>query len=334
MKVLAFFNNKGGVGKTTLAYHFANMLALQGVKTLVLDLDPQANLTSMFLRDEAIERLLEEENGTIYRAILPVIEGQGPVILPKLQQISPTLRLVSGDLSLSEIEDTLSIEWARGNDSNPTTFRRSISVTTIFWQVIQAANGPSDDIVILDVGPNLGAINRLALLCSDYVVVPLAPDLFSLKGLSNMGPKIAEWQLDWASRREKAGKIGLNVPSGTMQPIGYVLSRFSVRADRPAKAFARWSARIPQEFLRLLRRASDIAPTLDTDPHRLATMKDYRSLMPLAMEAHKPMFSLSPADGAIGGHQKAVEACYQDYENLVSEVRLKMADDQASRIFA
>jgi chromosome partitioning protein len=320
VKVLAFFNNKGGVGKTTLAYHFANMLSLRGIKTLVLDLDPQANLTSMFLADDIIEPLLDQSDGTVYRGILPVITGQGPAMCPNVIAMSPFLRLIPGDLSLSEIEDTLSIEWARGADSNPTTFQRSILVTTVFWQIIQAAQGAADDIVILDVGPNLGAINRLALLCSDYVVVPLAPDLFSLKGLRNMGPKISEWQEDWGTRRTKAEKIGMSVPQGTMSPIGYVLSRFSVRADRPAKAFARWSARIPAEFRRLLGGQQQEATSLESDSFKLATMKDYRSLMPMAMEAHKPMFSLTPADGAIGGHQKAVEACYDDYFQLVSRV--------------
>jgi cellulose biosynthesis protein BcsQ len=182
----------------------------------------------------------------------------------------------------------------------------------------------------LDVGPNLGAINRLALLCSDFVIVPLAPDLFSLKGLRNMGPKLEEWQEEWNLRRKKAIKIGLSVPNGTMKPLGYVLSRFSVRADRPAKAFARWSARIPAEFRRLLGGPQEEAASLDSDIFKLATMKDYRSLMPMAMEAHKPMFSLTPADGAIGGHQKAVEGCFEDYEQLVERVLDRMSKSQES----
>ena len=54
MKTILFFNNKGGVGKTTLVYHFAYMLAELGYKTLAVDLDPQANLTSMFLTDDKL----------------------------------------------------------------------------------------------------------------------------------------------------------------------------------------------------------------------------------------------------------------------------------------
>jgi len=139
-----------------------------------------------------------------------------------------------------------------------------------------------------------------------------------------MGPKIAEWRSDWAMRRSKAEKMGLNVPRGTMKPIGYVISRFSVRADRPAKAFARWSSRIPAEFRRLLGGEEAEALSVETDPFKLATMKDYRSLMPMAMEAHKPMFSLTPADGAIGGHQKAVQGCFEDYAELVAKVMARM----------
>lgn len=57
MKTVAFFNNKGGVGKTTLVYHLTWMLADRGERVLAVDLDPQANLTSMFLLEDALEDL-------------------------------------------------------------------------------------------------------------------------------------------------------------------------------------------------------------------------------------------------------------------------------------
>ena len=56
MKTIVFFNNKGGVGKTTLVYHIAWMMKELGEKVLAADLDPQANLSSMFLDEERLER--------------------------------------------------------------------------------------------------------------------------------------------------------------------------------------------------------------------------------------------------------------------------------------
>lgn len=99
MKTLAFFNNKGGVGKTTLAYHLAWMMAEQGRRVLVVDLDPQANLTSMFLSEDRLERLWDpevESGQSIMGALDPLIRGIGDVRAPHVERIhrSPGARLV------------------------------------------------------------------------------------------------------------------------------------------------------------------------------------------------------------------------------------------------
>jgi hypothetical protein len=81
-------------------------------------------------------------------------------------------------------------------------------------------------------------------------------------------------------------------------------------------------ARIPRIYLEAVldQPSTTILTTVDTDPHCLATLKHYRSLMPLAQEARKPMFFLRPADGAIGGHAKAVQECYSDFRNLARAI--------------
>lgn len=110
MKTVAFFNNKGGVGKTTLVYHLAYMIADRGETVLVVDLDPQANLTSMFLDEDRLETLwpLGEHPNTIFGALRPIIRGIGDVLTPHIQAIAPGLGLVVGDLALSTFEDKLS----------------------------------------------------------------------------------------------------------------------------------------------------------------------------------------------------------------------------------
>ena len=84
MKTIAFFNNKGGVGKTTLVYHLACMIAERGETVLAVDLDPQANLTSMFLSEDQLELLWPngEHPGTIFGALRPIIRGLGDVQAP------------------------------------------------------------------------------------------------------------------------------------------------------------------------------------------------------------------------------------------------------------
>ena len=110
--ILTFFNNKGGVGKTSLVYHLAWMFASLRKRVLLADLDPQANLTAALLNEAKIEDLWESQSlsSTIYRCVKP-LTGVGDIIEPTLQKIADDLYLIPGDVSLSSYEDTLSTEW-------------------------------------------------------------------------------------------------------------------------------------------------------------------------------------------------------------------------------
>ena len=321
MKTIAFFNNKGGVGKTSLVYHLAWMYARLGVNVLAADLDPQANLTSMFLDDEELEPLWPEdgERPTVYGALRPLLEGTGDVATPHIVEPEPGLGLVVGDLLLATAEDDLSSQWRACLDGKP----RALRVLSALARILrQGASEIDAQVVLVDVGPNLGAFNRAALVAADSVVVPLAPDLFSLQGLRNLGPTLRSWQQEWKDRRERHRVSGLHVPEGDMRPIGYIVMQHAVRLDRPVKAYGRWMRRIPAVYGTAV--AGDTPPSteirIDQDPNCLATLMHYRSLMPLAQEARKPMFALKPADGAIGGNAAAVQGCYRDFRALAEVV--------------
>ena len=321
MKTIAFFNNKGGVGKTSLVYHLAWMYARLGVNVLAADLDPQANLTSMFLNDEELEPLWPEngERPTVYGALRPLLEGTGDVAAPRVVEPEAGLGLVVGDLRLAIAEDELSSQWPACLDRKPRAFR----VLSALGRILrQGASQIDAQVILVDVGPNLGAFNRAALVTADSVVVPLAPDLYSLQGLRNLGPTLRRWQREWRERRERNPVEGLAVPEGAMQPIGYIVMQHAVRLDRPVKAYRRWMERIPAvyEAAVVSDSSSSRATMTDHDPNCLATLKHYRSLMPLAQEARKPMFALKAADGAIGGHAAAVQGCYRDFQELAEAV--------------
>ena len=330
MKTVAFFNNKGGVGKTSLVYHLAWMFADQGRRVIAADLDPQANLSGMFLTEETREEMsMDPARKTINDDIAPLFDGTGDIASePHVEEISERIGLLTGDLSLSRKEDDLSSQWPLCLDGNPRAFR----VTTAFARLIVRAGTRFDaDLALVDVGPNLGALNRASLVACDHVIVPLAPDLFSLQGLRNVGPTLRKWREAWSERRAKKPEdLELDLPQGSMQPAGYVIMRHTVRNYRPVKAFARWIGKIPGEYRQSVVQASDgPLDSTSTDPHLLAHLKDYRSLMPLAQEASKPMFKLKPADGAIGGQQSAVHDCYRDFRDLARKIedRIGLADD-------
>ena len=322
MKTIAFFNNKGGVGKTSLVYHLAWMYADLGLNVVAADLDPQANLTSMFLEDERLEAIWTDgdHKQTIYGAFQPLLEGTGDVTAPYVENAAPGLSLVAGDLTLSAAEDELSSRWPDCLDRKDVAFR----VISGMWRILMAAGKEvGADLVLIDVGPNLGALNRAALVAARHVIIPLAPDLYSLQGLRNLGPTLRRWQREWTERLERRpdGLADLHMPGGEMQPAGYVVLQHAVRLDRPIQAYGRWMARIPQEYRRSVLDETDSGTAaIDTDPNSIATLKHYRSLMPLAQEARKPMFSLKPGDGAIGGHMAAVQDCCRDFRDLARRI--------------
>ncbi len=320
MKSIAFFNNKGGVGKTSLVYHLAWMFADKGIKTLAVDLDPQANLTSMFLGEDRLEQLWPDDGhpNTIHGAISPILRGVGDIAKPHVERITNNIGLVAGDLGLSKFEDSLSENWPKCLDGKPDAFR----VITAFYRIILAA-AEDATLVLIDVGPNLGAINRSALISAEQVVIPLAPDLFSLQGLKNLGPSLREWRAGWKKRLAELPKNeNIGVPSGEMQPSGYVVMQHGIRDSRPVKAYQRWLDKMPTVYRQSVLGesiATSVPSPLD-DPYNLALLKHYRSLMPMAMEANKPMFFLKSADGAIGSHQAAVASCYGDFEKLAAKI--------------
>lgn len=315
MKTLAFFNNKSGVGKTSLVYHLAWMYADLGLSVVAADLDPQANLTSMFLDDDRLEALWDNAPAeTVYGALEPLLEGTGDIAAPHVEDVAPGLGLVVGDLALSSAEDELSTQWPKCMDRD----RRAFRVLSALWRVLDlAARAREVPLVLIDMGPNLGALNRAALVAADHVAIPLAPDLYSLQGLRNLGPTLRRWRGEWQERQARNPVEGLPLPGGQMQPAGYIVIQHAVRLDRPVKAYARWMARIPEAYRSAVTGEPAAAGlAIDADPDCLATLKHYRSLMPLAQEARKPMFFLKPADGAIGGHAQAVQDCYRDFRSL------------------
>jgi len=331
MKTIAFFNNKGGVGKTSLVYHLAWMFADQGHRVLAADLDPQANLSTMFLDEERLEVFWPEgqSDHTVLGPIRPLLEGEGGIEEPFVEQ-QDNLGLLVGDLALSGFEDELSQQWPRCLDGDKRAFR----VIGAFSEVTRrAAEAHEADLVLVDVGPNLGAINRAALIAADHVVVPLGPDLFSLKGLQNLGPTLRRWRREWKERLAKRPE-SLEAPQGHMHPMGYVVMQHSVRLDRPVRAYGKWMARIPVTYHQAVLEQDPIAGmNAGNDVECLATLKDYRSLMPMAQEARKPMFHLKPADGAIGAHVQAVQNCYRDFRALAGEVAAR-ADLVLEEIFS
>jgi len=308
------------------------MYADQGKRIIAADLDSQANLTAAFLDEDRLETLWADDGHTIFSGIHPLITGVGDATdRPYLESITDELGLLVGDLRLSGFEDELSEVWPKCLDKNERAFR----VMSAFWRILQAAAKiHRTEFILVDLGPNLGAINRAALIAADYVVIPLAPDLFSLQGLRNLGPALRHWRHEWQERLARKPKMDLKLPKGQIKPVGYIILQHAERLNRPVKAYRRWVARIPEEYRRaVLDEDRHDAINVAQDPYCLALLKHYHSLVPMAQEARKPLFHLKPADGAIGAHFKAVQSAYYDFSTLAETISSQIFPQQEAAKF-
>lgn len=339
MRSLALFNNKGGVGKTTLTFHIAHMMAREGIRTVALDYDPQANLTAIFLDEDQLEELWRGESKasptTVARCVDRVRRGKGDVLQPDLVPIAENLWLLPGDLSVSGFEQTLAEEWAK---KAATDNQRALDVTFALDQLSNlAAEAVKADLVLIDVGPSLGALNRVAILACDGIAVPLAPDLFSLQGLENVGPTLSAWRsdIDDVRARRMTGRDQASLPAHQFEPLGYIVQQHLARVDRPVSGYAKWANKIPSSYRGhiLGENPSDAPLSFADDPNCIFTIKHMASLAPIAQLARKPMFDLKQADGIGGGQIQAVARCRDDFRKLSRELlrRLGMSTAETMR---
>lgn len=320
MKKIIFFHNKGGVGKTTLVYHFAYMLEELGYKCLAVDLDPQANLSSLFLTEEQLENIYqtETERATIISGIKPLDTGTGDIAPVKIHEITGNIGLIAGDLDLSLFEEKLSAGWDKCLDGDENAFQITSSLSRI---IAHEGRNFGADYCIIDLGPNLSALNRAALIAADFLIVPLTADLYALQGLKNIGARLNRWKAEWTERVSKNRTPHIPLPKGDVKPLGYIIIQQGVTGHRPIQYYYKWANKIPAAFNAYIGGKPGIADSkVEEDPNCLALLKYYYSLAPMATEARKPIFQLRPADGAIGANLQAVLKVYSEYKSMVEKV--------------
>lgn len=325
VKKIVLFNNKGGVGKTTFLFHLGYALEKLGKKILFVDLDPQCNLSSSICTDDEINDVWNKRN-SVYHAVEPLIKGTGDIddIKPYIVQ-NRNIRLIVGDLRLSEYEELLSTAWIESLAGNEIGFRRTSAILRIIEKL---SNANEIDYVLMDIGPNLGSLNRCVLLSCDYFLVPLVPDLFSFRGLENIGVTFIKWINDWngASTRFKENNetLTFKIQDGTPVFAGYINQQFNIYRGKETKAWKYWTGRVPEQIeenivKKLQKINDDLVIDLNDGSHKLGDFKSYHSLAPLSQKHKKPIFELE-GDEVIGIHKTSAIKCGEDFKELAEKI--------------
>lgn len=316
MTCIAVFSTVAGIGNTTLVYHLGHILANQGRNVLLVDCDPQATLTSLCLPEERVEALWYGNPGQ-----RPTIASSGFDATLHIEPLGPNLALVPGDTALALLEHALAASWI---DALKDQEDSVIKFSYLAHQIEVAARSHNAAIVLLDLGPSLGAINRAVLLAADFVLTPVTPSFQSIEGLQALGETLQEWRNLWqpiyCNRPEEEPLAG-----GSMLPLGYVVSQTGMRLSSPIHSYARWLDRLPGAYRQAMHSGTGYPKSIADDPECLGLIHHYAGLMPLALDAREPMFDLRPADGAIGSHMDSVLRCRQDFERLAQQILTRIS---------
>jgi cellulose biosynthesis protein BcsQ len=242
-KVISFFNNKGGVGKTTTSTNIAAGLAQKfKKKVLYVDLDPQCNSTLLITGEERVADCYWVKPGatkTVLNIVAPLLEDE-PSIAFDHEAIDKTanrfgVHLLMGHPKLSAIEDRLGEAWVKVVGGEIGALRKTNWCNALISQL-----RGEYDYILIDLGPSLGSLNRSALIASDFFVTPMSIDIFSIIGLRN----ISDWLNDWIKRYERG--IENLIQNGQES----LLAKYPVRRELPIEALAKLAERMKNAWQR------------------------------------------------------------------------------------
>lgn len=280
---LAIYNHKGGVGKTTLTVNIAAALASLGKKVLLVDSDPQCNLTSYLVDASVVDDLLDTSNSdegmTIWSALKPISEGTGDVrAIDPIELSLPGVFLLPGDILLSEFERDLTQLWSECFEGRIRGFRGTTALSVL---VNCIASEYAIDFVFYDLGPNIGPLNRVVLLDCDYFIIPAACDVFSIRALKTLGHTLATWIGHWKTINELAPTEIYMLP-GKPRFLGYIPQRFRVYRGQVTIGQASYLPRIEKsvssDIVTVLRRVDPSLASTSMSENKLGQIKDFGTL--------------------------------------------------------
>ena len=207
------------------------------------------------------------------------------------------------DPSLSDFEDTLGDSWNRAKGGNPADVRKQSGIYRYIKSCIAKVEA---EITFVDLGPNLGSLNRAVLTSCDYFLAPVSPDLFSIRGTENLGKKLLLWRKEWDQIRQ-ASPEDAELPPGKPMFLGYVTQQHTLRNNEAGMTAgwqifgARVEGAVQKNIVQRLKPLDQVI-AWDDNSYDLGKIPNLHSLIPYSQEARKPIFDCTAQDGLRGAH--------------------------------
>lgn len=327
-KKLLFTNNKGGVGKTTLAFNCAMFFAKQGYKTVLVDLDPQCNLSRLAMGDNSYEKtLFSSTEKDIYSLLKGVIEGGADIDLNTpfipIPNSDNNLSLLKGSVNLSLYENLLVTAYGQAAAGQQLGYFQTSAIDRFLRE-----KGLEEevDIFVIDTSPSLALLNQIIFLGSDYFVVPMTPDAFSVQGIENLGNIFEKWKQNWKiSAKALSGNIENKfVLSGEGLFLGYIINSYNVYGGQAIKDHRHWIENIPQKVKNYLSEKHCRNGLVEQSwKNPLAIIQDYGRIPAKCQEIGSAIFDLDPSyineihQGTINNIEKSKTEFKELSENIL-----------------
>lgn len=315
-RVIAFFNNKGGVSKTTTCFHVGWKLAELGRRVAMIDTDPQCNLTGLSLElsnSDILENTYSGiKGGNLHDSLVPVMKSTGQRLeAPKCVSVNnfDRLLLLPGSVKMAEVETQLATAM---NMAGMMPVMQNIpgSFSELYSKIAEEYNV---EYILIDMSPSLGAINQVNLLNVDYFIVPTMPDVFSVMAIESLAQVLPKW-VSWAKKVQQMGFFSdpdIIYPFAPKVPklLGMVVQRYRLHKGSPTRSFEKYfqdlEHAIDVKLLPVLGEADMLLERATYEEHapkgRLAEISDYNSLIALSQTVRKPVFALNEKDLDVSG---------------------------------
>jgi cellulose biosynthesis protein BcsQ len=338
---IAMFNHKGGVSKTTTSFHLGWMLASLGKRVLLVDTDPQCNLTGLILgyrgEDEFESFYKNDPQRNIRSGLMPAFESQ-PRAMEAVKCVdvpnAPLLHLLPGHIRLSEYEVTLGIaQELSGTIQTLQNLPGAISNLLDLTAASVAA-----DYILVDMNPSLSSINQNILMTSDYFIIPSSPDFFSVMAIDSLALTLPRWRA-WslgAQANPMLQSASYPYPKRTPRLLGTIIQKFRPRKGTPTEGFQQWiddiNSRVKE---RLVPELEPVGMTLKTSAYRaipglypslcLSLIADFNTLIAKSQEHTTPVFALTDAQlkhvgTVLENDQRKRDEFDQTFRNLANRV--------------
>lgn len=322
-KKLVFLNNKWWVGKTTIAYNTAVKFAEMGYKTVLIDADPQCNLSRLALGEGFDMSIFSGESSSIYGVLRGIVEGGADIDMTiPFHPLSPNLSILPGSLKLSRYADLLITAYNQAASGQEIGYFQTSALSRY---LMEKWLKEEIDIFIIDVSPSLDLLNRIILLSADYFVTPLMPDAFSVQGIENLGLTLEAWKENWKNTG-KALARGISserVLSGEGLFIGYIVNSYNQYAQKPISSHQEWMEKIPEYIKRYLSERHCRNGLVEKSwKHTLTDIKDFWQLPADGQISNKAIFNLIPGTDfqSVPGTLENLELAKEQFDRLAKNI--------------